>query len=76
MLDGTIFCSSYKKIKKSQLVVPEKKAKDLKNPPNRVFLPSFSKTRFLFQIRLLSLFYPFGGLTLYKKLKKTNEQSL
>ena len=44
-------------------------------PQNGGFPPFVSPTDFFFKNRALSLLYPYGALTLCKKLEKTNEQS-
>ena len=51
--------------------------KNIKNAPKMGVFPHFcDPPRFFFKNRALSLLYPYGALTLCKKLEKNNEQSL
>ena len=50
--------------------------KTSKIPPKCGFSPICDPPRFFFTNQALSLLYPYGALTSYKNLEKTNERSL
>ena len=46
--------------------------KNIKNAPKIAVLPHLWPPGFFFKNRALSLLYPYGALTSYKKIEKTN----